>query len=619
MAVKMGPKCFPEIEELAKGKPLTNPQTFHALCDFIDARLDCADFRLSCILRALLGYHDQLGTAERERAKSTVLGFRYWMDEPGNDSMCFWSENHQILFASCEYLAGHLYREETFSNNGMNGEQRMAHARPRILQWLRDRTRYGYVEWHSNVYYEEDAAPLSLLVDFAPETEIQTGAEMALDLLFLDMALHSWNGLFCATSGRCYEDQKLHPLKADTLELSDLLAGTGHVSTPDFTRLTAHLHLGSYTIPPVLEEIARSQRRTVVTTSMGLDLPEVLPEFPENRIETTGMFLWAMEAFTNPRAISMAGRIMHSWNLEGNRFLSGLKPFANPVLRALHIPQLISRVLAPSTNGVAIQRANTYTVRTPQYMLSTAVRYHPGEFGDQHHIWQATLDDDIAVLTTHPGAPMFDDNARNFSPSYWVGNGINPHAVQHQNVMLAIYRTGGRRGYLERSRVHFTHAWFPFDRFDQSALTGHIAFGATSTAYIALIGALPLSVHAEEPNELVQSGKNSAWVCEIGTAEEWGSFDRFKEVTSSSSVEFSGRTLAYRRPGTAGVPAKSFHLTYQGEFRVDGKAQTQEYQRLDSEWVSAPRNPEQLAVHAGDAELHHDYRRWTRRVAYGSS
>ena len=30
-----------------------------------------------------------------------LLGFRYWIDEPGNDAMWFWSENHALMFHTC--------------------------------------------------------------------------------------------------------------------------------------------------------------------------------------------------------------------------------------------------------------------------------------------------------------------------------------------------------------------------------------------------------------------------------------------------------------------------------------------------------------------------------------
>ena len=94
------------------------------------------------------------------------------MDQPGQDSMCFWSENHQILFAASEYLAGQYYPDETFSNDGKKGTEHMAIARERIMIWLEQRWLYGFTEWYSSVYYVEDIAPLANLIEFADDDEI---------------------------------------------------------------------------------------------------------------------------------------------------------------------------------------------------------------------------------------------------------------------------------------------------------------------------------------------------------------------------------------------------------------------------------------------------------------
>src|SRR5690606_12686534 len=130
------------------------------------------------------------------------------------------------------------------------------------------------------------------------------------------------------------------------------------------------------------------------------------------------MFLWSMEAFTNKESIEMTMDIYNAWNLKENNFLKDLESVNIKVLRELRLLPLVVKLLNPATQGVAIERANTYTYKTSSYMLSTAQKYHPKKFGDQQHIWQATLDEKLSIFSTHPGSPMFDDAARNFSPSF---------------------------------------------------------------------------------------------------------------------------------------------------------------------------------------------------------
>ncbi len=82
------------------------------------------------------------------RAERTLLSFKYWPDEPGIDSMCTWTENHQIMFAANEYLAGQLFPERAFEGSRPPGVEAGAHRGdpPRMEM------RYPPIrKWHSNV------------------------------------------------------------------------------------------------------------------------------------------------------------------------------------------------------------------------------------------------------------------------------------------------------------------------------------------------------------------------------------------------------------------------------------------------------------------------------------
>jgi hypothetical protein len=608
MTLKMFNKCIPEIVLLERGERIDESQ-IERICDFIDSRFDCADFRMLCVLRILYAYRDLVSERSVLRMKRTVLSFKYWMDEPGEDSMCYWSENHQIIFHACEFLAGKLYPEESFTNSGLTGEEHVLKARPKILTWLSWRWKYGFSEWHSNVYYEEDIAPLALLLDFSSDHEIRRKTAIVLDLLFLDMAMHSFRGLFAAASGRCYEEQKTDPRKQFTLPLTELLGGFRYLDRPDYGGLWTHFLLcKNYSIPEVLREIARDETEAVIEDSMGLDLPEVFREFPDPcDLDTTGMFLWGMEAFTAPESIELTLEIFDRWNLKTNGFLTDLSAVNSPVLRRLRLLPFLVRLLNPATQGVTIGRANTYTYRTGRYMLSTAQNHHPGTFGDQQHLWQATLSPEITVFATHPGCSGFDDQARNFSPSYWVGNGRMPHAAQDRNVHLSVYRIRGRRGYLERRRERFTHAWFPSEKFDRFVHDGRYVFGDHEGAFVALIGKNELAFRDRDRTDLIQRGADTFWVCELGTAGEWGSFDRFIASVKGRELSYSRGTLRYR------AADRALELTYKGKFKVNGRIVDTAYPRLETPWVKAGRKPAELTIRAGGKSLYLNFETMERK------
>ncbi|MCD5414056.1 MAG: hypothetical protein LR001_03495 [Clostridiales bacterium] len=594
MDIKMGAKSFEGLRELSRGNSIDEADIID-LCEFVDRRYDCADFRLITILRVLYDYKDLISLETLERMENTVLNFKYWMDEPGEDSMCYWSENHQILFFASQYLAGQYAPNKKFLNSGLLGAEMVEIAKKRILRWLKHRFTYGFIEWHSNTYYEEDIAPLCNLIDFAKDNEIIEKSEIIMDFILIDMAMHSYKGLFSATSGRCYEEQKKYPLKQDTLEIGEKIWNYGHIKNYDFKRITSSFHLiKNYRVPKIIEQIGKDEEESIIKTSMGLNLTEVANELGDLMdIENVGYFLWAMEAFSNPESVKTTMKMFREFKMQKNDFLKGLKGFDKKWLAAA-LP-FITKLLNPVTNGVAIQRANTYTYKTKDYMLSTAQKYHPGSFGDQQHIWQATLSDEVTVFTTHPSSAFFEDNARNFSPSYWVGNGILPHSVQDKNVHMSIYKVDQRKGYLEGKRQDFTHAYFPQELMDEVILKGRYVFGKLGEVMISLIGKNQLDVNSEDSSDIIQEGKLTYWICEIST--EFVSLDDFISEILSRKVSFKNLTLTYEGKS-------KYQLKYKGEFKIDETAISTDYERLESPYGNVVRNPEDMTFNYKNQKLY---------------
>ena len=115
--------------------------------------------------------------------------------------------------------------------------------------------------------------------------------------------------------------------------------GIGPVREYDYTRLSAEFVLNKkYRVPEVLIDIARSKEKFILKESLGLDLSEVREKIdPENKIETVGLYYWAMEAFTNPQSITMTMEMFRNWNLKSNIFLKDLKIVDIPFLRKLNL------------------------------------------------------------------------------------------------------------------------------------------------------------------------------------------------------------------------------------------------------------------------------------------
>jgi len=153
--------------QLANGEEAVDWGQLEGGLEYIRNEYDCADFRLVNLIRILYEAGDRMPDSYRKQTQEVLFDFRYWWDEPGENSMCYWSENHQILFASAEYLIGQKYPDRVFSNSGLTGSQHVEKARKRILDWLEMRWNYGFTEFYSGTYYVEDIAALINLIDFA--------------------------------------------------------------------------------------------------------------------------------------------------------------------------------------------------------------------------------------------------------------------------------------------------------------------------------------------------------------------------------------------------------------------------------------------------------------------
>ncbi len=206
-----------------------HPEVLEASIERINDRGDCSDFDLVGLLGMVYRYfaHPSFPEELKGKIKESALNFRYWDEEPGSDAMCFRTENHSILFHTCEILAGQLYPDENFSNVNQNGAWHRTLGEERAMAWLQQRARYGFSEWDSNVYFEEDILALSHLVDLAENEEVAEMAAVVLDKLFFTLALNSYKGAFGSTHGRSYTPYIKGSRREGTSGVSRLLWGMG--------------------------------------------------------------------------------------------------------------------------------------------------------------------------------------------------------------------------------------------------------------------------------------------------------------------------------------------------------------------------------------------------------
>jgi hypothetical protein len=310
--------------------------------------------------------------------------------------------------AVAEHLAGQLYPDEIFTNTGKTGAWHRDRGAERIAIWLEQRWTYGFVEWYSNTYYKEDIAPLAALISFTENEELRRRASIIMDLLFYDIATQSYNGSFISSSGRAYEHDRKSDAGSDfEVFLEILFDFDADEAQPEMGphMLLAYLDGENYELPPIFESIIKDPETRIIRASNGLNVSELAGEGLVGHEDPQIMMQWAMESFTNPEIIHNSVTFIHEYGLLRNSDLNAFKDVNIGLLRSMKLLPFVSRVLNPQQNGVSIQRANAYTYRTPEYMMYSAQEYHPGDYGDQQHVFGITLDADLMIFHTHPAVP----------------------------------------------------------------------------------------------------------------------------------------------------------------------------------------------------------------------
>ena len=593
----------------------------------IDVREDCADFTACGLIRFYLENEHRLAEVNKNEIKECLTGFKYWMDQYDgrSDSMCHWSENHQILFAVTEYLAGKEWQDAEFAD-GKSGREHVEMAKERINAWMYQRYYYGFNEYYSNNYYPEDIAPMANFIQFADPTDSDMVDRMkiVMDIIWIDIATQSYRYTdkdgntqyaFVSASGRMYMDNKssddtgnrLRPYINLVLENGDDYLENDNRFFVCFRRM---YETGVYQVPEVIKEIFRDEADSrVVKASNGLTLTELKEAGLIGKDADQLMMQMGMEAFSNPEVIDNSIDFLRKKKLFKNEFLNDFKLVNLWPLTLTNSLGFLSGILNPATDGKAIQRANVYTYRTEYYSMSTSQEHFAGDYADQHQINVSTVSGDITVYNAQP--------MRNSSRGqYWVGYGRLPYSVQDESVNISIYTIPSKTGMLEPHVVKYTHAYFPVGLFDEVNLEhldeGYI-FARKGDTYVMMCamsdGDATLAFKNDMPGvseddiksdmskikdsvrevieasgdlryDLILSGGTShAWITELSSVKEDASFDAFIARILANKVSFDDMTVNYNTRN------KAFDVKYSEHFKLNGEIVDTNYARYESVYV----------------------------------
>ena len=519
--------------------------------DQIDARLDCADFALPGLIRMLKAHRGTPRLSEELASKieKSLINFKYWLDEPGDVHCCFFTENHQILYHSSEYLIGLMFPDVIFPSNGMTGREHAKHGLTFLKRWITWRSRFGFSEWLCQGYYLEDILGLICLTLYAEEEAVRERSKMLIDTMIYDFAVNGFKGHLPTTHGRVYTRFIIEPEHEGNTAVMRYLFDEGVLT--DMNDCVIMLASCGYFCPPAIRAAyygvngaQNNKERMSINVAdsrfYGIDPTDF------NNI----MFYWGMQTYSDRACIKNSLKVFPTWNWMTNRVKAYYENYI------LHDEAGAPTVEAP--DYTAMTQVDIYTRRTPDYILSCAQDFRAGRMGYQQHPWTASLGGRAVVFSTNPGSAEYSNR-----PNRWAGNLCLPRAVQHENVLLCIYRIiPDFVDYLN------SHMYFPKGEMDEVIEKNGFVFGRKNDAYIAVASLLPCYWEKKDPElfkavypknweemyekaldyEYVAQGHANVWAVEMGSKTENGSFESFIAGFDTAAIRGDTHSFIYNSP-----------------------------------------------------------------------
>lgn len=446
----------------------------------IDERLDCSEFFAVGLLRLAKLY--DLGECIKMEMKRVLLNYRYWMDEEGADGMCFWSENHALMFYGMQLVAGGMYPEELFTRSGRTGAEQRILGEKRCRAWLDDVEKYGFEEFLSAAYIPVTLGALLNLIDFAPE-DISKKATAVLDRQMEQIALHTFKGSIIGPQGRVYRDV-LYPFEQPSQAIVNFIdAGKPYSESWWLAAMATSKYKLPASLTTVMERDADTSYDTgnakiVVYKKKDYMLTSVLS--PRNPDEYT--------RWTNIWGKADVDKASHEYTKSLNEKFHGTTAFA------------------------------------------------PGCYGYQQHFGYAALTSECVAFTNHPGATADECPMR---PGYWYGNGVMPAQRQIGNELGTIYVIP------EYHPIHFTHLYWPMVKFDETKREAGWLFGKKGDSYLAVWCSLDLTEYDDMlfDCEFRAVGSRMAYFCKCSSNAEAGTFESFIDQCRSLCPVFDEQSL----------------------------------------------------------------------------
>ncbi len=219
-------------------------------------RRDCSDFHFIIILYIYHTFYHLISEQLKNETEETMRNYRYWIDEPGDDVMWFFSENHALLFHVCQYLAGEYLPDQVFSGSRLLGRELRDKAVGLLNEWFESFFEEFITEWNSSAYIPVDVLGLGTLYNLTDkDSEIHQKAGKALDMIFYALSINEHKGAVMTSFGRTYEKELKGNYNAGTTGILYVAYNAGYLTRGAIGYLS--LILGDYEAPEEYKKYLR--------------------------------------------------------------------------------------------------------------------------------------------------------------------------------------------------------------------------------------------------------------------------------------------------------------------------------------------------------------------------
>jgi len=438
----------------------TDRKTIRKLClddlKKIDERNDCSDYHCATFIRVLYSFENIIGKKIEELILNSLTNYPFF--ESNDNSMCTWSECHQLSFMASAFLLGQKY-PETNMLNGQSGLSICQQSQERLSEWCEYIYRFGFSEFGNSLSYAEILVSLGNLIEFCEDDVLNNKFKIVLDLALFDifsttLPNYSYNKAcfnndclnntnYLAPYIRCLLGEKLESNQKREAIFNLMLLKKDENGKP------------IYQLPKVFKNIIRLKEREI-KESNGVETYEAksLGLLSNNDADTR--YLLTLKAFFNDETIKPIVSYFETRKMWNNTQLQTLKLFKNIVLKHYDSYHFLKRILKLTVDDMAYGKGNVYTYVKNKYALSSLQKYHLGKGSYSQITNMVSLD----------GLTIFSNSFRT-ETNHWMGSFINPDVRQYKNTMMMMYKFDQRKGYGQ----YKSHVYFPLDQFDESDLS----------------------------------------------------------------------------------------------------------------------------------------------------